>query len=347
MSWIFEANSADRNKQAMFKEVVAHRRAQEFHERQIAMSMGLAANAAAVIPQDVWREMDSQTKMILRNDEGDNLLSDLLPLAKTLPIGKIIHQQRRASDAGIVKRSVSGQVPELLDKTNYNFGKTVVPVFRAGYGREWREVEGQRSEAFDGLIDDNANVVRAVRRDWATYIRSGDAGVVFDGETGYGFANSPDVVSYNIGAGGQNINYTSSVVTGEVIRNGFIAIRDALRISNNVNGMLTVYVSREIMSNLERYFNDNFVETILQQLLKLTGIAAIKETALLSGNEMFWTQLSSESIRPLVGMAINTIALPRQTQLDNYNFVVWGAMGIEFQADYNGNKSNLFASDLG
>lgn len=346
--WFFEANSADRNKKEMWGEVVANRRAFEYQQKQIARMMGLTPNQAAVIPQDVWREMDAVTKKVLRNDEGDTLLMDLMPLSKSLPVGKVIHQQRKASDAGVVNRSISGGVTEILDKTAYSYGKTVIPVFRSGFHREWREVEAQSSEAFDAMIDDTENIVQAMRKDWADYIRAGDSTIVFDGQGAFGFTNSPDVIAFDLGASGQNIDYTSASETSQNIRNGFKAIRDALRITNNVIAPLTVYVSREIMSNFERYYSDNFAtgESILMQLMKLTGISAIKETALLTGNEMFWTQLSSTSIRPLIGMGINTFAIPRQTQLDDYNFVTWGAMGIQFLSDYDGRKSNLFASAL-
>jgi hypothetical protein len=102
------------------------------------------------------------------------------------------------------------------------------------------------------------------------------------------------------------------------------------------------------MSNLERYYSDNFStgETILQQLMKLTGIREIKETALLSGNEFFWTVLRNSNIRPLVGMPVNTIMLPRQMMRDDYTGVVWGAMGIEFIEDYDGKSGNMFSSEL-
>lgn len=345
MSWFFEANSADKHKKDMWKEVVRNRRAFDMQEKHLS---GLYGNAAAVIPQDVWREMDAITKKVLRNDEGDVLLQDLIPLARSLPVGKVIHQQRRASDAGVVSRSISGGPAEILDKTAYSYGKTVIPIFRAGYSREWREIEAQGSEGFDSLTDDTENVTQAVRKDWADYVRDGDANIVFDGQQGFGFTNSPEVVAFDLGAGGQNIDYTSGIETAQNIRNGFKEIRDALRITNNVIGPLTVYVSREIMSNFERYYSDNFStgESITMQLLKLTGIADIKETALLVGNEMFFTWLNPMGIRPLIGMGISTFAIPRQTQLDDYNFVTWGAMGIQFQQDYDGRKSNLFASEL-
>jgi hypothetical protein len=348
MSWIFESNNASTIKIGMWNQTLHSRREFDSRERQIAQNAGIHPNAAAVIPQDVWREFDNMTVEILRNDEGDVLLNDLLPLAKELPVGKVVHKYRKASDGGVVKRSVSGSVSGIRDKTGYSYGDTVIPVFDSPFGREWREWEAQSSENFDGLIDDQNNCVRAVRSDWANYIKDGDANIVFNGVNAYGFSNSPAVVAFDLGGSGQNLDYTSSTATGEDIRNGFKEQRDILRITNNVQGEFTVYVSREIMSNLERYYSDNFStgETILQQLMKLTGIREIKETALLSGNEFFWTVLRNSNIRPLVGMPVNTIMLPRQMMRDDYTGVVWGAMGIEFIEDYDGKSGNMFSSEL-
>lgn len=54
------------------------------------------------------------------------------------------------------------------------------------------------------------------------------------------------------------------------------------------------YVSGEIISNLERYFSDNFQSgTIMDEILKLTGVAAIKEDSQLTGNEIVIVPLSA------------------------------------------------------
>ncbi|SVY84397.1 Uncharacterised protein [Klebsiella pneumoniae] len=53
-----------------------------------------------------------------------------------------------------------------------------------------------------------------------------------------------------------------------------------MKLTNLQYAQQTWYVSGEITSNLERYFSDNYQsDTILQELLKLSGIAAIKEDA--------------------------------------------------------------------
>ncbi|MGV1512398.1 major capsid protein, partial [Klebsiella pneumoniae] len=104
------------------------------------------------------------------------------------------------------------------------------------------------------------------------------------------------------------------------------------------------YVSGEITSNLERYFSDNYQsDTILQELLKLSGIAAIKEDAQLSGNQILIVPLTAGVIAPIVGQAVGTVADPRQFYNSDYVWRTWGAMGLMVKTDINNRKSVIYA----
>jgi hypothetical protein len=78
-----------------------------------------------------------------------------------------------------------------------------------------------------------------------------------------------------------------------------------MKLTNLQYAEQTWYVSGEIISNLERYFSDNYQsDTILQEVLKLSGIAAIKEDAQLSGNQILIVPLTAGVIAPIVGQAV-------------------------------------------
>lgn len=340
------AASSQRNAAKQWQEVQARRRYFNNAERQLAQMQGMAVNAAAVIPQDVYREFDMVTKRVMRNDEGDTILNDLLPLARAINIGKIEYQFRRASDSGNAKTTISGQTVVTMDKAAYSYDKAIIPIHQDGFGREWRELEGQRSEGFDALVDDQENSVRAVRRQMVDYILDGNSSVVFNGTSWTGIRNDSRVASVDLGAGGLNIDFTSSATTAEAFRNGFKSMRDTLRITNNATGPVTFYVSREIMSNAERYYSDNDAgfRTILESIRALEGVADVKETAKLTGNQVIGMVLSSEFIRPLVGMSVATIPVNRQNPFDAHNFITWGAMGIQIVTDYDNRTGVLYAA---
>ncbi len=148
----------------------------------------------------------------------------------------------------------------------------------------------------------------------------------------------------DLSASGLNIDFTSSSATAEQIRNAAIALRDVMKLTNLQYAQQTWYVSGEITSNLERYFSDNYQsDTILQELLKLSGIAAIKEDAQLSGNQILIVPLTAGVIAPIVGQAVGTVADPRQFYNSDYVWRTWGAMGLMVKTDINNRKSVIYA----
>lgn len=306
-------------------------------------SSGYVGNAAAIIPQDVYREFESQTKQLLRAPNL-TLLNDLLPLAKALPVGKVEHIYRRASDSGVVVTDLEGATPVELDKAKYDYKSSIKVIHKTGFGRSWMEMEGQRTEGFDGLIDDQANSVRLMQETIAGHIYNG-VDVSFKGVSAYGIKTSADTVDVDLAAGGLNINFTSASATPDAIRAAWIALVDALRITNNVGSDITWYVSREIMSNFQRFYSTSDVGfgTILQALRQLVGVADIKEDAQLSGNEVIGVVLDSQFIRPLVGMAVSTVPLVRGNPFDNYNFITWANVGLEIKSDFAGRSGVLYA----
>lgn len=328
------------NHRAQYGQVVNRRQAfnnQQKHMRQ------LHNNAAAIIPQDVYREFDSQTKQIMRAD-NQTLLNDLMPLARSLPIGKLEHVHRRASDSGIVTTSLGGQPTNALDKADYDYDSSIKVIHQSAFGRDWMEMEGQRSEGFDAMIDDQANTVRAIRDAMVAHFYDG-VDVSFKGTTAYGIKNSTKTVDVNLGAGGLNIDFATST-DSSAIRKAWISMRDELRITNNVSQPITFYISAEIESNFEQYYGTDAGDsgkTLRQTLMELAGVADIKMDRHLSGNEVVGVVLDSEFIRPLVGMAVTTTPITRTDPMDQYRQLVWSNVGLEIRADYTGKSGVLYA----
>lgn len=314
------------------------------HFHQTEDNLAAIGNAASVLPRDAWLDLDGITRRVMRADEGETWMRDLMPLAKPVNIGKLVHLNRVSSDAGAVTRSMSGQVPVTLDKVTYDYRGTPVPIFASGYGREWREWNTLQSENFDALADDQEAITAKLRRDNALYMLNGDASIVFQGYTAYGIRTSPLSKSINIGAGGANINLTSA--TPDAIDAFFTGAFGAMLDANLITGKVNLYISPEIARGWDKTYSGSagFKDgTIRDFLLKNRRINKIEVTFELSGNEFFGFVPSAEYIRPLVAMATSTVATPRQHPRANYQFEVWNAMGIEIRADFNG-KSGVFYS---
>ncbi|MDP1599011.1 major capsid protein [Phenylobacterium sp.] len=319
-------------------------RSETSHAALIA-EMGVA-NAASILPRDAWLEMDGITRRVMRDDEGEVYMRDLMALAKPVNIGKLVHMTRVSSDAGKVVRSMSGQVPVGMDKVVYDYRGAPVPIFSTAYGREWREWNTLQSENFDALLDDQEAHTAALRRDQADYVLNGDIKLSVKGYKGYGIRNNPltKLVNLGSGAGGANINLTTA--TADALDVFFSQTLGAMLDANLIVGKVNLYISPDIARAWDKTYSGSagFKEgTVFDFLKKNRRINKIEVTYKLTGNEFFGFVPSSEYIRPLVGMAMNTTAMARPNPTDNYQFLVMGALGLEERADYNG-KSGVFAS---
>lgn len=326
--------------QSQWDEVQMRRLA--FNKQNDALA-AIVGNAAAHIPVDAYRDVDAQTKKIMAGEEGNTVLNDLLPLAKSLPIGKIVAEYRRSSDSGSAVSSISGQRVKLMDKATYDYDGGLVLIHDDSFGREWREVEAMRSEGFDGLMDDQANSVRAVRRAMVNHFVDGVADVKYKGYQALGIKSL--ALALDLGAGGLNTDLSSASTSYANIRIAFVSMLKKLHADNFAEGDVTFYVSDAIWYNLLREDNAGTeAKTFMAMLLQIPGIAAIKRTVKLTGNQVIAGILSTEYIQPIVGMAVNTTPIIRQSLFDNYNFMTWGATGILVKSDSAGHKGWLYAS---
>lgn len=338
------ANSRDH--QTWWGEVSDQRNWFANEETRIAATIG---NAAPILPRDAWMELDSDITRVMRDDEGEEFMSDLMPLASTISIGALVAMTRVASDAGVVVRSISGQVPVPLDKVGYDYRGSPVPIFMTGYGREWREWNTQQNANFDALRDDNEAHSLKLRSNMADYVLNGDANISVQGYKALGIMNHPLSKAINLGsaAGGANIDLTTA--TADQIEAFFSGAFGAMLDANKITSKVNVYISPEIGRALDRPYSGaaGFKDgTIWTQLLKNRRINKLAVTSKLTGNQFFGFVPSNQFIRPRVGMAANTIAKARQNPTDNYQFMIMAAMGIEIRGDWNQASGVFHSVDL-
>ena len=336
----------------MWNQVQAQREA--FHNAEEALAplmsqaMGLRVNQAAVLPRDAWLEMDTITKTLMRGDDGDAYMADLMPLARAVNIGKIRFDYRVSSDAGTVRRSMSGQVPDVMGKTEYYYRSAIVPIFNTSYGRSWREWNSLQSEGFDAIMDDQENHVHNLRKNMAQYALDGDTNLVFNGTAGFGIRTHPLSKSINLGTavGGANIDLSATATTSDAVIAFINGPLGALLDANEVTAPVNLYISRDIARNWDRQYSGaaGFKQgTLLNWVEANRRINKVAVTNQLTGNQFFGFVPDPQVIRPLIGMAVNTTAMVRTNPVDDYNFLVMGAMGIDIRGDYN-NKSGVFYS---
>lgn len=335
--------------QIQVKEVEQLRYAANLQDLDFRRKGQIKANEG-IIPQDVYQEFDNVTVERFRSDDGDTFLNDLLPNSRSINIGKLVQKFRQASDSGLVQTSMTGQIGAKMDQTEFTYDGSIVPISDASFGRNWREWNAQRSEGFDALIDDQRETVAAVRRSLADQFMDGHVDVdgnaiVVDGLSWLGMRNDSRVASIDLGAGGINFDFTLNTNSGDLNKAAFIEVRDILWIDNKCERDVTYYISREIMSNWERKFSANYdSQKIIQELASLMGVKDIKVSSKLTGNQLMGVLPGTDSVRPIVGMGLNTVAMPRPLYNDNYQFVTWTATGWQVRTDFAGNTCASYAS---
>lgn len=319
------------------------------HEVALANAAGLKVNEG-LIPEDVYRDFDVVTVQRMRSDDGDTYLNDLLPNSRAVNIGKLIQQFRQASDAGNVQTSMTGQNGVKMDQVDYTYDGSVIPIHDTGFSRNFREWNAMQSEGFDAIIDDQRESVAALRRRVADSFLDGHVDnngnfIVVDGFSWQGMRNDSRVAQVDLGAGGINFDFTDPTNTGEEIKAAFIQVRDVLRVTNDCPRDAIYYISREIMSNFERRFSTQYDSKLIdQELQDLMGVEAIKETNKLTGNQMMAFVNDADFVRPVVGMGVNTVAMPRPIYNSDYQFITWAAIGWQVRVDFFGKTCALYAS---
>lgn len=346
---IFQQSLAgnSRSAKAQFQRVLEERRAYAANERMYGQQLrasGLSVNQG-LIPQEVFQEFDNVTVERMRSDDGDTFLNDLLPLSRSINIGKLVHRFRQASDAGRPQSSITGQIGVKMDQVDFKNDGAIIPVHDAGFYRNWREWHAGNSEGFDALIDDQRETVACMREFLADNFLDGHKDtqgnfINVDGIEWQGMRNDTRVAQVSL-----VLDFTSNLNSGEQIKAAFISeLRDVLFIDNKCEKEAVYYVSREIMSNLERRFSTQYDSKIIsQELADLMGVAAIKVSSKLTDNEIMAFPLDTNSVRPVVGMGMNTVAMPRPVYNSNFEFVTWAAIGFQIRTDFFGNTCALFA----
>ena len=329
-----------------FKEVETARKMYTLNEQNF-VKMGLApAVNVGLVPQDVYKDFDRTAVQVMTDDQGDPYLNDIMPLSKSLSIGKLTTRYHQVSDAGRVQTSIGGQVGVKMDRTEYKNDGAIIPITDSGFYRQWREREGQMSEAFDALIDDNREVVKTVRESIADQFLDGHFDVkgnpiVIDGLQWDGMRNDTRVNQVSL-----VFDFTDDSQTCAAIKAAYIdEIRNVLWITNNCGKDVTYYVSKTIASIWEQRFeNTDGTRKTIEELEALMGVASIKVSGKLVGNQIMGFPLDSSVIQPVVGMGINTVALPRPIYNSDHQFAVLGAIGFLLKNDFYGNSCAIYAS---
>ncbi|MBC6440284.1 MAG: coat protein [Rhodospirillales bacterium] len=319
-----------------------------YFNRVMAALRSEISNNAALLPRDAWREVDDATMRVLREDEGQVYMADLMPLARGVDISKNGPVYRRSTAVNSnVNITMTGQTTPRIDEADYSYKVDLVPPFEEKYRFTCSKWMGIQSENFDGLADKQEKAVANLRQKVAQYVLNGDDKIKVKNYRGYGIKNHPATNMIDLDSSGLNIDLTSYSTSSDNIEQFFV--RDVQKIlhDNLVRDPINIYISPEINRRFGQSYSRSAgfkAGTLMEFLEELPFIASIKKTYELSGNELFAFPLMSKYIRPLIGQAVSTIAIPRLDEMHNYHFKVFQSMGLEIREHAKGCCGVIYAT---
>ncbi len=301
--------------------------------RSLALNHGLQVNALPDLDEKAWLDLDNQTVQLI-GQESDPLFNDVMALSRSVSIGKLVAAYKRIGAMDVGDTSLTGQTTKLMGDMATDYDGIVIPIHQKSFGKKWRELEGQRSIGSDDVADLQAASVREVIRLMTVNMIDGNPLINYQGANSYGIKNNPNTLAVTL-----TQDMTSPAATYAQLQAQFATFVRALRgPDNRVTAPITVYISSEIETNLTRTSGATTMDrSFYTALLADTpGVAAIKTSWLLTGNQMIGAVLNSAYIQPITGMAINTTPIPRQVPFADYHWMTWSASGLLIKADQAG-----------
>lgn len=335
-SRVVEASAAARSQYEHREEM----RRTEFHWNA-SLARAIQVNALPNLDARAWLDLDNQTIQLI-GQEVDVMFSDIYALSRSVSIGKLVAAYKRIGAMDQGSTTLSGQGTKLMGQVATDYDGIVIPVHEKTFGMQWRELEGKRTINADDVAENQAASVREVQRLMAVNMVDGNPLINYQGASAYGIKTNPNTKAVVL-----TQDMTSTAATYAQLQTQFVAFIQALRgPTNRVTADVTVYISAEIEANLMRTVDATTISrSFYRALLEDTpGVAAIKTSGLLTGNQMIGVVLNRAYIEPVTGMAINTVPVPRQVPFADYQWLTWSASGLLIKADQAGRSGVAYGA---
>lgn len=309
----------------------------------------LALNEAGVFDNDWWKAIDRRAIEVRDNDRGRELLSDLMTLATPVDIGTTLKGYAQQTDMhNEINISMDGQPPVTFDHVDTDADGNPIPIFNTGFGINWRKWMGQRSHNLNTVAESQAATMGNMLSNMCDYVLDGSKKVVEKGFTGQGIRNHRNTKKIDMTVAGVDLT-SGSTSNDDILK--FWNQTFALHLdANYVEGAIdVVWISPEISRRMKVPFSDSQGfkgGTLEKYILEFARVGSFRVTYKLKGNEFLAYNRDKQVISPLVGQAVATVPVERKGPRDNFNFEVWGAMGLEIRADINGRSSVFYAAKL-
>lgn len=309
----------------------------------------LVKNAADQFGVKWWADIDRRAIQVRDNDKGRELLTDLMKLSTPVDIGYTFKTYGIGGDIDDeVKISMDGNTPIVYDHVDYESDGNPIPIFQCGFGINWRKWLGHQHANLQTVADSQALKLKDMFEAMVDYVLDGSEKIQVNGKPAQGIRNHRNTKKIDLTVAG--IDLTASGTSNDAIlmfwNQTFALNLDANYVAGKID---VVWISPEI----ERRMNIPFSNsqgfkggTLKTFVLEFGRVGEFRTTYKLKGNEFIAYNRDRDAISPLVAQAVGTVPVERRAPKDNFNFEIWGAMGLEIKADANGRGSVFYAGKL-
>lgn len=287
-------------------------------------------NATATLPKDAWLLLDQQVMRAAR--PRLKLVADLRSsgLEFNVPngMGKTVLQSQTMSDVGDAQIDMDAAVQTRQHRQDYGLANLPLPIIHKDFHFTLREIAVSRQS---GTPLDTTNAEISARKvgEEAEKLAIGTKTFRYGGGNVYGLTNFPQRITKSI-TPPTDPGWTPAIAVTEIME------MKQLSMQKHYHGPWRLYASQGWDLFLDRDYSDvKGSNTLRQRILQTDGINSIQTLDYLNGYQLILVQMTSDTIREVIGMEITTLQWESMGGL-KVHFKVMAIMVPQLRADYNG-----------
>ena len=256
--------------------------------------------AQAVLRKDEWIQYDTALVEVARKRLV--AVSDLLSAGMRYPLNNALAKTRleweTVSDFNPASITMSGLSEGENDRVTFELTGMPIPIIHKDFNINLRALMASRTTG-DALDTIQAQLAGRIVAETIESILFDGATVLGSNNTIYGLTTQPN---RNTGS----LSAPWNLATGEQIVSDIQVMLDAM-VTDNMYGPYNLYVSASSYIHLGDDYKANSDKTIMQRVMEIPGISAIRPTKDLDDDEVVMLQMTSDVAEMVDGIQPSTI----------------------------------------
>ncbi|MEE9356512.1 MAG: major capsid protein [Methylococcaceae bacterium] len=288
--------------------------------------------ANATLRYDDWKQFDdavlkaSRTRLTGIQDLIDNGLTYSLGNG----MGTMVLQGSTASDAMEAELSMSGKRKSPGDRINYEPTYLPLPIAHSDFELDSRVIEAARMNNHPIDTSSIEQGVRKVNEKLESMLFT-NVTYAFGGGTIYSYLNEPNINTISF----STANWLTAIPAA--VKNDVLALKQAsINAKHYGTWMLYIPTAYEVLLD-DDYDVTTPGKTIRQRILQIEGINGVKVVDTLPANTVVLAQMTSDVVRLVQGMPVQTLQWKTGDEFTNY-FKVMAIQVPQVRSDQDGNS---------